>query len=64
MQEGGAAQATKQLQSFQSLVSAELQKLQAGFQSKDFAFPSLPVIRDLKAFQVCSCSHPCPAPSS
>ncbi|BDA51341.1 hypothetical protein COCOBI_18-2180 [Coccomyxa sp. Obi] len=49
--EGGPAQAAKQLTSFQSLVQAELQKLQTSFQSKDFAFPSLPVIRDLKAFQ-------------
>ncbi|KAK9902638.1 hypothetical protein WJX75_001045 [Coccomyxa subellipsoidea] len=48
--EGGAQQAQKQLQSFQSLVQAQLTKLQTDLHAGK-AFPDLPAIQDLRAFQ-------------
>ncbi|EIE19985.1 hypothetical protein COCSUDRAFT_67658 [Coccomyxa subellipsoidea C-169] len=48
--EGGASAAAKQLQSFQTMVQTQLQKLQTDFAAGK-PFPDLPVIRDLRAFQ-------------
>ena len=45
------------LSSFQSLVQAQLNKMQADFQAGK-PFPQLPAIQDLKAFQVCAHTSP------
>jgi hypothetical protein len=50
-QEGGPEQAQKVLQSFQSLVQAQLAKMEKDFKAGG-SFPDLPVIQDIKAFQV------------
>jgi hypothetical protein len=48
--EGGPEQAQKVLQSFQSLVQAQLAKMEKDFKAGG-SFPDLPVIQDIKAFQ-------------
>ena len=51
LQEGGPQEAQKVLQSFQSLVQAQLTKMEKDFKAGG-SFPDLPIIQDLKAFQV------------
>lgn len=51
LQEGGVAGAQKVLQSFQDLVLGHLKTMKADFEAGK-PFPQMPIIKDLKAFQV------------
>lgn len=51
MQEGSPAAASKVLLSFQSMVQGQLAKIKSDLQAGK-GFPSLPIVKDLQAFQV------------
>lgn len=51
LQEGSPAAASKVLLSFQSMVQGQLAKIKSDLQAGK-AFPQLPIVKDLQAFQV------------
>ena len=53
-QEGSPAAASKVLLSFQSMVQGQLAKIKSDLQAGK-AFPQLPIVKDLQAFQVQDC---------